>query len=82
MSLPNSSRQVNEDLARRINQEARANPQSPYAGKFVAIANGQVVFVTDDLDELGRRLEQLAFSPGEVLCVEASHDYDKVQYIW
>lgn len=82
MSLPNSSRQANEELARRINQEARANSQSPYAGKFVAIAKGQVVFVTDNLDELGRRLEQLAFGPGEVLCVEASYDYDKVQYIW
>jgi len=38
----------NQELARRINQEARNDPMSPYAGKFVGIANGQVVVVADN----------------------------------
>lgn len=82
MSDPNASRQLNEELARRINQEARANPKSPYAGKFVAISNGQVVAIADDLDDLDRQLDALALDPHELFCVEASRDYDKVEYIW
>ena len=34
--------QRNRELARQINDEARTNLQSPYAGKFVGLANGQV----------------------------------------
>ena len=49
---------LNRQLARRINQEARSNPQSPYANKFIGIANGQVVVVADDLDEMAHRLRQ------------------------
>jgi len=29
-------------LSRQINHEARSNPHSPYAGKFVGILHGQV----------------------------------------
>jgi hypothetical protein len=82
MSNAASSRKSNEELARQINLEARANPQSPYAGKFVGIANGQVVVVADNWDELGRRMEQLPFDRSEMFCVEASGDYDTVQHIW
>jgi len=49
----------NRQLAEAINQEALANSDSPYAGKFVGIANGQVVAVTDDLDELVRKLDDV-----------------------
>ena len=38
----------NRELARKINQEARQNPQSAYAHKFVGIANGQVVVIADN----------------------------------
>ena len=41
---------INRELARQINLEARANPHSPYAHKFVGIANGQVVVVENDHD--------------------------------
>ena len=33
---------ANAELARQINQEARRDPASSYAGKLVGIANGQV----------------------------------------
>jgi hypothetical protein len=56
---------------------------SPFsASKFVGIANGQVVVVTDDLDDLARRLRQAEPDPNKTLCVEASCDYDEVHEIW
>jgi Tfp pilus assembly protein PilP len=72
----------NQELADRINQEARRNPQSPYAGKFVGIANGQVVVVTEALDELARLLRQAEPNPQNTFCIEASRDYTKADYIW
>jgi hypothetical protein len=71
----------NAELARRINQEARANPQSPYAGKFVGLLNGQVVVVADDLDEVDRRLRELSADNKAMFIVEASRDYDEVMDI-
>ena len=70
--------QLNRDLADKINKEARSNPSSPYAGKFVGIANGQVVIVTEDLDELGRRLEETEPDARKTFFIEASRDYDQV----
>ena len=43
MSASPTVLEINRALAERINQEARDNPHSPYAGKFVGLANGQVV---------------------------------------
>lgn len=73
---------INCELARQINQEARSNPRSPYANKFVGIANGQVVVVADDLDSMVRRLRQLEPDPTKTCCVEASRDYSVVEEIW
>ena len=78
----NTVQEINRDLALRINAEARTNPQSPYANKFVGIANGQVVVVTDDLDELGERLRQAEPDPTKTIWVEASRDLDEIHEIW
>src|SRR5437868_3699002 len=43
MSASSTLAELNRNLARKINEEARINPQSPYANKFVGIADGQVV---------------------------------------
>ena len=82
MSATGTVQALNRELARRINAEARSNPQSPYANKFVGIANGQVVVVADDLDDLARRIRQAEPDPSKTLCVEASCDYDQVHEIW
>lgn len=74
--------EMNRELARQINEEAKANPQSPYAGKFVGIANGQVVVVSEDLQEMVSRLRQIEPDPLKTFCVEASRDYDRVEEIW
>jgi hypothetical protein len=81
MSTAKSVQDLNRDLALRINAEARSNPQSPYANKFVGIANGKVVVVTDDLQEMARRLPQAEPDPTKTLGVEASFDYTEVQEI-
>jgi hypothetical protein len=77
-----SVQEENRDLARSINSEARRDPQSPYANKFVGIANGRVVVVTDNLDDLATRLRQAEPDPTRTFCIEASRDYDEVHEIW
>ena len=66
----------------QISEEARSNPNSPYAGKFVGLVNGQVAVVADSFRELGTRLRQMGASPAETLCVEANRDPDEVEEIW
>jgi hypothetical protein len=71
----------NNELAVRINQEALANPQSPYAGKFVGIANGQVAAVADNLDDAVTLLLQVEPDTRRTCCIEASLDYSVVEDI-
>jgi hypothetical protein len=73
---------TNRELAERINAEAKRDPHSPYAGKFVGIANGQVVAVADSWREISRRLRQVEPDPGKCCCIEASADYDAVHEVW
>jgi hypothetical protein len=82
MSSDPTVQEVNRELARKINEEARRDPSSPYAGKLVGIANGQVVVVADDLDALVRRLQQIEPDPQKTFWIEASRDYDEVIEIW
>jgi hypothetical protein len=72
----------NRQLARQINEEALRDPHSPYAGKFVGIANGKVVVVANDLAEMVQRLHQIEPDPMKTCCVEASLDYDDAVDIW
>ena len=74
--------ELNRELARKLNEEARGNPQSPLAGKFVGIINGRVVAVASDLDELVQILRQVEADPRQTLCLEVGLDYDQVQEIW
>jgi hypothetical protein len=72
----------NRELARQINEEARQNPQSPYANKFVGIANGRVVAVCDNLNEMAQALRQFGVDPRQTFWVEASRDYSVIEEIW
>jgi hypothetical protein len=73
---------LNRELGERINREARSDPTSPYAGKYVGIANGQVVVVTDDPDSLYYRLEEIEPDHRRVFWVDTNRDPTKVEYIW
>ena len=74
--------QLNRELAKKINEEALRNTQSPYANKYVGLANGQVVVVADDLEELVNGLQQAEPDPAKTFGIEASRDYTVVEYIW
>jgi len=74
--------QRNRELAERINREARSDPRSGYAGKYVGLANGQVVAVADDMDEMTRQLRQAETDPRKCFWVEASRDYNEIHEIW
>jgi hypothetical protein len=82
MIQDNTIASANERLARQINQEARKDPQSPYAGKLVGIANGRVVVVADTWREVADRLRQVEPDAARCRCIEASADYDRVEEIW
>jgi hypothetical protein len=73
---------LNSELAEQINQEARANPASPYAGKYVGIANGQVVAVAETLTDVLRVVRQTEPDPARTFFIQASRDYSVVEYIW
>ena len=70
------------EAAQRINEEARRDPRSAYAGKFVGLANGQVVIVADSLEDVAQRLRQVEPDSQRMFCLEAGLDYDAPQTIW
>ena len=72
---------LNRALGERINGEALADPTSPYAGKFVGIADGQVAVVADDLHTMSRRLREIEPDHRRVGWIEASRDYTKVERV-
>ncbi len=72
----------NAELADKIYREARSNPHSPYAGKFVGIADGQVVVVADSLDEMMDRLEQIEPDAPRTFSVDTTQDDNEVMEIW
>ncbi len=82
MVQTHSMASANEQLARQINRQARQDPQSPYAGKLVGIAHGQVVVVADSWAEVVQRLRQVEPDPTQCHCIEASGDYERVEEIW
>ena len=74
--------EINQKLATKINEEARRDPQSPYANKFVGIANGKVVVVSDDFEDMIVRLRQIEPNPAKTMGVDASEDPNEVHDIW
>ena len=82
MPSPDAIQNANEALGDQINREARSNPQSPYVGKFVGIANGKVVIVSEDLDEVDRVLDEIEPDSRKVFIADTSRDPEHVEYIW
>jgi hypothetical protein len=81
MATTDSIQQLNRDAADRVLDEAQRNPQA-YAGKFVGIANGQIVVVTDDLKELGLQLQRAEPDASKTCVVEPGLDVNQVDEIW
>lgn len=75
-------REQTRALTQQIREEARNNPDSPYAGKFVGILHGQVVIVADTPDEVLKELVRLEPDPQHGFCVEVNANYEKPVIIW
>jgi hypothetical protein len=73
---------ADDELAKAINRDARSNPDSPYAGKYVGILDGKVVAVCDDLKSAVETLREMEPDRLKGLIVEASADYDTPVEIW
>lgn len=84
MSGSKTMQELNEELARKIHEEARRDLRSPYANKFVGIANGQVVAVADELDELMPLLRQSESDPKMCSCVRIDPNgvFNEENAIW
>lgn len=77
-----TNREINQELADKLHEEAQRNPQSPYASKKVGIANGQVVVVANGWSEVARALEMAEPDAAKTFCIDMAQDYQTVQYIW
>lgn len=75
-------REINEELANKLYEEAQGDPHSPYAGKKVGFANGQVVAVADGWSEVARALEKAEPDATKTFCIDMAQDYTTVQEIW
>ncbi len=80
--MPKTIQILNRELADRLAEEGRRDPNGAYAGKFVGIANGQVAVVADDLEEMVSRLQQVESDPSKTFGVEVGRDYDVAEEIW
>jgi hypothetical protein len=73
---------TNRQVAQQLIDDAQRDPQSPYVGKCVGIANGKVVVIAEDWDEVGRRLREVEPNSSQTMCVDVGRDYSKVHEIW
>jgi hypothetical protein len=82
MSNATTIQELNRQLADEIDAEARRDPQSPYAGKLVGIANGKVAVVTDGWDDLARRLREIEPDAQKTFALKAGAERGQVVEIW
>ena len=82
MPTPKTVQELNRELGEKLADDGCINPQAPYYGKFVGIANGQVVVVADNWDEVMHRLRLIEPDPTRCYGVEVGRDYSEVEYIW
>ena len=81
MSRESSISATNERLARKVRREGRENPDSPYANRFVGIANGEVVVIADSLHAMMQRLLKIEPDVKKCYAVDVAADYDRVEYV-
>jgi len=74
--------EANFRLGRRINAEVMANPLSPYAGKFVAIVDGNVVAVVDSMTDALHRVQAVQTDPTRNFCFEAGRPFEHAEEVW
>jgi hypothetical protein len=69
----------NRELARRINDELLRDPNHPYTGKWIGIANGQVVVVNERREEVEKRLDEIEPDSFRTLSMEGVGETEEEQ---
>lgn len=72
----------NQAAGRRINDAARRDPSAPYAGKCIAIADGEVFAVADNFRALMDQVRRSKKDLQTIMCMEVGLDYDTPDEIW
>jgi hypothetical protein len=72
MATRDEVNRLNLELGTKIQDEIARDPNSPYAGKWIGVVNGQVVIVSEDGDEVLRRLCEVEPEPALRLIVEGA----------
>jgi hypothetical protein len=72
---------INERLAQKIRREAKENPNSPYANRFVGLANGRVVVIADSLGEMARQLRKIEPDASKRFGVDVAADYSRIEEV-
>jgi hypothetical protein len=78
-SLP---QQQDLELAQSISREARTDPTSSFAHKYVGILGGKVVVIADSPEEGLRELRKIDPNPERGLLIDTSVDYEAVHEVW
>jgi hypothetical protein len=78
METNGSIRTINKRLARKVKREGKENPKSPYAKRYVGIANGEVVVIAKSLGEMMKALRNVEPDASKCLGVDLVGDYDQV----
>ena len=78
MEKNGSIRTLNRRLALKIRREGKENPKSPYAKRYVGIANGKVVVIATTLDEMSNTLRKIEPDASKCIGVDLVGDYDQV----
>jgi hypothetical protein len=78
MEKNGSIKAINERLAKKIRREGKADPKSPYANRFVGIANGKIVVIADSLKEMMKQLRKAEPDTSKCYAVDVAADYDRV----
>jgi len=81
MATIKTIKEINQALADKLAREGINNPHAPYYGKIVGLANGKVVVVADDLNEVVQRLQAIEPDPTKTFVVEVGYDFDKIHYV-
>ena len=82
MAAATTVNQLNRDIADQLIAAAKLDLPACPLGKYVGIANGQVIVVSEDLEEVVRQLERAEPISNRTFVVEPGRDYTKVCEIW
>jgi hypothetical protein len=75
-----SIEELNRELGDQVLEDAKRNPRK-YAGRYVGLANGNLVGAADTLKDIVARLMEVEPVPANCYILDLHYDYSKPYYI-